>query len=117
MVVLPTEPEIAPGFIVHVPDGNPFRTTLPVETAQVGWVLVPITGAEGVIGCVFITTLADGADRHPAAVVMVKLYVPLTSPEIILLAPDPDIAPGFIVQFPDGKPFNVTLPVATEHAG
>lgn len=29
-------PEIVPGFMVHVPDGKPFKTTLPVETAQVG---------------------------------------------------------------------------------
>ena len=35
---------------VQVPDGNPLRTTLPVETVYVGWVMVPTTGAEGVGG-------------------------------------------------------------------
>ena len=43
----------APGkrLITQVPvDGNPLNTTLPVGTANVGWVIVPITGAEGVGG-------------------------------------------------------------------
>ena len=43
----------APGkrVITHVPvAGNPLKTTLPVGTANVGWVIVPITGAEGVGG-------------------------------------------------------------------
>ena len=31
--------------------------------------------------------------------------------------PEPDIAPGIIVQLPVGKPFNITLPVATEQEG
>jgi hypothetical protein len=43
--------------------------------------------------------------------------VPVANPEIVWLEPDPDIEPGLIVQFPDGKPFNITLPVATEHVG
>jgi hypothetical protein len=35
---------------VHVPaDGNPLRTTLPVETEQVGLVMVPTTGAVGFV--------------------------------------------------------------------
>ena len=43
----------APGFLVsvHVPEeGRPLRATLPVGTAQVGWVLVPTTGAAGASG-------------------------------------------------------------------
>jgi len=43
----------APGkrVITHVPvDGNPVKTTLPVGTANVGWVIVPNPGAEGVGG-------------------------------------------------------------------
>ena len=36
---------------VHVPaDGNPLKTTLPVDTAHVGWVITPTTGAEGIAG-------------------------------------------------------------------
>ena len=34
---------------------------------------------------------------------------------MVLLAPVPAIEPGLRVQFPAGKPFRTTLPVATEH--
>jgi hypothetical protein len=48
-------PEIVtpPGLLVSVHDpeaGNPLRTTLPVEVAQVGWVMLPTTGADGAEG-------------------------------------------------------------------
>ena len=38
---------IAPGLkvTVHAPAGNPLIATLPVCTAQVGWVIVPGIGA------------------------------------------------------------------------
>ena len=49
MVVAPV-PEIAPGLMVQFPEGNPPRTTLPVPTMQVGWVIVPTVGADGVEG-------------------------------------------------------------------
>ena len=56
---------------VHVPlEGNPFNTTLPVAT-QVGWVMVPATGAAGVRGCAFITMSADEADKQPDELVTV----------------------------------------------
>jgi hypothetical protein len=43
---------------VHVPlEGNPLSTTLPVETMQEGWVIVPNTGADGVTGWALITIL------------------------------------------------------------
>ena len=64
----------APGLRVnvHVPlEGNPFNTTLPVATAQVGWVMVPITGAAGVAGCVFIATSPEAADIQPEELVTV----------------------------------------------
>ena len=64
----------APGerVMTHVPDdGNPLNITLPVGTANVGWVIVPTTGAEGVGGCAGITTFAEGTDKHPSAVVTV----------------------------------------------
>lgn len=44
---------VPPGVtvIVQVPEaGKPFRITLPVATVHVGWVIVPIVGAEGVTG-------------------------------------------------------------------
>jgi len=65
MVLLDPEPVIAPGLIVQVPAGKPFKITLPVEILQVGCVIVPIVGAVGVIGCGLITMLADPADVHP----------------------------------------------------
>jgi hypothetical protein len=76
-----------------------------------------MVGAAGVVGCVLITTFAEEAEIHPDAFVTVKLYVPELSPETVVLVPVPDIAPGLIVQFPDGKPLNTTLPVATVHVG
>lgn len=36
--------------IVHAPAGKLLRTTLPVATVQVGWVIVPTTGFNGVTG-------------------------------------------------------------------
>ena len=50
-VVVDPVPTMAPGFIVHPPDGNPFNITLPVDTVHVGCVTVPTAGAVGVTGC------------------------------------------------------------------
>lgn len=90
---------------------------LPVETEHVGWVTVPITITEGTTGCEFITTFPDAADVHPDAFVTVNACVPVINPEMVLLIPVPEIAPGFIVQFPVGNPFNTTLPVDSEQVG
>jgi len=38
-------------------------------------------------------------------------------PDMVVLVPVPAIAPGLMVQFPAGKPFKVTLPVATVQEG
>jgi hypothetical protein len=62
IVVLAADPAIAPGLIVQLPVGKPFNTTLPVATAQVGCVIVPTTGAVGVVGCGLMTTSADAGD-------------------------------------------------------
>ena len=53
MVELVPEPVVVvpPGDLVNVQvpvAGNPDKTTLPVATAQVGWVIVPTVGAVGV---------------------------------------------------------------------
>ena len=56
----------------HIPlDGNPLKSTFPVNTVHVGWVMVPTVGADGVTGCALITTLADDNEVHPAALVTV----------------------------------------------
>jgi len=36
---------------------------------------------------------------------------------MVLLDPEPGIAPGLMIQLPEGSPFNTTLPVADEHVG
>ena len=67
---------VPPGdlVMVHVPEeGSPLRTTLPVATEQVGWVIAPIPGAEGVTGWVLITTLFDAEDVHPTELVTVNV--------------------------------------------
>lgn len=42
---------------VQVPDaGSPLNATLPVETEHVGWVIVPITGADGFVHAICVQT-------------------------------------------------------------
>jgi len=108
---------------VHVPvAGRPLRATLPVDRAQVGWVMVPTTGAAGVSGWTLITTFADAAETQVSAFVTVKVYVPGASPVIVVLVPDPVVVcpPGFrvMVQSPDaGRLFSTTLPVGSAQVG
>jgi hypothetical protein len=51
--------------------GNPFKTALPVATAQVGSVIVPTVGDVGVGGWALMTILADAVEVHPEALVTV----------------------------------------------
>ena len=49
---------IVPGVLVNVQvpvDGSPFKITLPVASAQVGCVIVPTVGADGVALTVAVT--------------------------------------------------------------
>jgi len=78
---------------------------------------VPAVGAAGAPGNALITTPDDADDVHPVSLVTVKLYVPGISPVMVVVAPIPVIVPGLTVQLPAGKPFNITLPVATAHVG
>jgi hypothetical protein len=71
IVVLDPDPVTAPGLIVQLPAGNPLKITLPVATAQVGCVMVPIIGAAGAAGAALITILPDAGEEHPAAFVTV----------------------------------------------
>ena len=74
VVPLPVkEPEGEP-VTVHVPEaGKPLKATLPVARAQLGWVMVPIVGAEGVAGWALITALPDDEEVQPDELVTVKV--------------------------------------------
>jgi hypothetical protein len=57
---------------VQVPvAGKPFKTTLPVATAQVGWVILPTVGAVGDDGWAMITTLTEASETQPEELVTV----------------------------------------------
>jgi len=64
-------PAIAPGLIVQFPAGKPFKITLPVATEQVGCVIAPTAGVDGVPGFAIITTFADAKEIHPTELVTV----------------------------------------------
>ena len=126
IVAVVPEPVVVtpPGVLVTVQfpiDGNPLRTTVPVDIAQVGWVMVPIVGAVGVGGWVFITTLAEDGEVHPVDDVTVKVWVPAARPPTVVVDPDPMVVPPpglrVRVQLPAGKPLRTTLPVETSHVG
>lgn len=127
IVLVVPEPvtETLPGVrvMVQVPvAGSPLRDTLPVEVPHVGWVIVPMTGAEGVSGWALITTLDDRPETQPSALVTVKLYVPGTRPETEVLDPVPVtvLPPGVTVTVHSpvaGRLFRMTLPVGSEHDG
>ena len=67
-----------PGYLVtvHVPEeGKPFNMTLPVATAQVGCVMVPIVGADGTDIVMTRCNISDTA------------FVSVISPEAVPPAP------------------------------
>ena len=70
MVVLKPVPAIAPGLMVQLPAGKTLNTTLPVATAQVGWVMVPTVGANGIVVSVMMAFPVIGVVKLP--------FVPLT---------------------------------------
>lgn len=114
-----------PGIRVRVqfPEaGSPLSATLPVERAQVGWVIAPATGADGVSGWALITTFDDATETQPFELVTVKVYVAGARPEMVVLVPEPVAVwpPGVLVtvQSPnEGRLFNTTLPVGSAHVG
>ena len=69
MVVLVPVPLIAPGLMVHVPVGRPLKITLPVAVEQVGWLMVPVVGAEGAPVAGLTVNEAD-AETHVGSVVL-----------------------------------------------
>jgi hypothetical protein len=84
--------------------------------------MVPAVGAVGVGGCALITTFPDATEVHPETLVTVKVYVPVTSPDMVVIVPVPLVVapPGDLVkvQVPvAGNPFKTTLPVASAQVG
>ena len=71
MVVPAPAPFIPPGLIVQLPAGKLFNTTLPVVTAHVGCVIVPIAGGDGALGTLLMTIFAEAGDVQNAALVTV----------------------------------------------
>ena len=114
-----------PGLTVNVQlpaAGKPFNTTSPVASVQVGCVIVPTVGAVGVMGCELITILADDVETQPIEPETVYVIVPALSPVIVVLVPVPVVVvpPGIMVNVQvsaGGKPFKITLPVATVQVG
>ena len=69
IVVVEPDPEIEPGLITQLPDGNPEIDTLPVVRMQVGCVVEPITGAFGTVGSIkTIGPASEFAELHPEEV-------------------------------------------------
>ena len=59
--------------MVQVPvAGKPFNVTLPVAVKQFGCMIVSVSGALGVGGCAFITTLSEATEVQPEALVTVN---------------------------------------------
>ena len=59
---------IPPGVLVNVQlpvAGNPLKITLPVANAHVGCVIAPTVGANGIVGWVLITILAEVTEVQP----------------------------------------------------
>jgi hypothetical protein len=105
---------------VQLPDGKPVKATLPVAVAQVGCVIVPMIGASGVAGWVFIVALVEATEVQPTELVTVNVYVPAARLVNVVEAVDPVfVAPpvAVIVQLPEGRPLRATLPVAVAQVG
>ena len=74
VVPLPVkEPEGLPVTVQEPEAGRPLKATEAVAIAQVGCVMVPITGAAGVAGCALMTALAEATEVQLEALVTVKV--------------------------------------------
>ena len=81
--------------------------------------MVVTVGRTNEVGCASTTTSTDATDvQLVVPEVTVKLYVvEAFNPVKVVVVPLPVIAPGLIVQFPDGNPLKATLPVAVPQVG
>lgn len=76
VIEVPVPVDCPPGVCVrvHVPvDGSPLRMTLPVATAQVGCVLVPIVGAAGFAYTVRVYVAEAATQRPPTGLLVVTV--------------------------------------------
>ena len=101
----------------HVPETPLFETSgkVIVVPKQIGAITENV--GDEVVGIAFITTLAETKEVQFEAFVTVKFEVPVANPEIVTVGVVPKIAPGFIVQLPNGNPLKVTLPVGIVQEG
>ena len=116
--------------VALTPEGKPLAAPMPVAPVvaivmsvsvvlihKVGLLLGVPAVLVGMAGS--ITTSAEALEVHPVAVfVTVKLYVAEGArPETVVVVPEPEIEPGFIVQLPAGSPLRATLPVGVPQLG
>lgn len=59
--------------IVHAVAGKPLNTTLPVGVKHDGCVIVPTSGADGIVGIAFITAEVELIEVQPEEFVIVKV--------------------------------------------
>jgi len=92
---------------------------VPVGVVHVGCAVTLAVGLTGGLGTLFIETGDEAAEMQPvSASVTLKLKVPPADrPEMVVVAPDPAIAPGLMIQLPDGNPEIETLPVVRMQVG
>lgn len=88
---------------------------VPLGKLQVGWVIVPIAGADGVSGCVFIGADSDGLELQSPLFTINVYAADCFRPLKAAVLPEPCRVPppgdAVIVQFEFGKPPNCTVPV------
>lgn len=96
---------------VQVPvAGKPLSTTLPVIEVHVRWVMVPITGAEGIAltVSVYVTTAAEhGEPCGLLEVTVINTVFPLSEAEGVYVKLNGETVPEVCVTFP--PPFSVTV--------
>jgi hypothetical protein len=77
-VLVPVPVVVPPGERVNVQvpvGGKPFNTTLPVATLQVGWVIVPIAGADGTAFTVNVYVAVAAVHGVPNGLLVVTVMV------------------------------------------
>ena len=118
-----TEPDKLPLGVpatVHDEAGRPLSATLAVAVPQVGCVIVPIVGADGITGAALTTAPLDATEvQVPLLTVKVEVVFAVR-PVIVPVVAEPVKLPDGLpvtVQLPDGRPVKATLPVCVKQVG